>query len=254
MRFYLLIPLLLFGILGSGFVSKAPSKRPTQIMLVGTHYLPADILRQSRQREMQTVVNALMPFAADQVLLPVGMNSREADVLDTRLQAYLAGNQPLNRSVEEQLGLRLAASLQHEHVYGFMQNESFRLNTQSGDISNFQASARAIELDKRAHIKDESVINYLSYLNHPRNLQREHSIYVQNLSRIGLGEDYAGADMLGDWYAYHVRMFANLTELSASAERVVVIVDSRHIPILQELIKADPLYESVSVEGFLLAR
>ncbi|MEL7530323.1 MAG: DUF5694 domain-containing protein [Bacteroidota bacterium] len=254
MKSYLLIPLLLFGMLGAGFVSKAPLKRPTQIMFVGTHYLPADILRQSRQREMQAVVNALMPFGADQVLLPVGMRSREADVLNERLQAYVASNQPLNRSVEEQLGLRLAASLQHEDVSGFMQNESFRLNPQSGDIANFQASARALEIDKQAQIKQGSVINYLSYLNHPRNLQREHSVYVQSLSRIGLGEDYAGADLLGDWYAYHVRMFANLTELTASAERVVVIVDSRHIPILQELIDADPAYESVSVEDFLLAK
>lgn len=254
MKYYLIIPLLLFGFLGSGFVSKAPIQQTTKIMLVGTHYLPADILRQSRQREMQTVVETLLPFGADRVLLPVGMHSREASILNERLKNYRTDKQPLNRSVEEQLGLRLAASHQHGEVYGFLQDESFQLNAQSGDITAFQKNARALELAKQSQINQGSIINYLSYLNHPANLQKEHNTYVQSLSHIGIGSGYEGADLLGDWYAYHARMFANLTELTAGAERIVMIVDSRYIPILQELIDAEPAYERVSVEDFLLAK
>ncbi|MEL6653126.1 MAG: DUF5694 domain-containing protein, partial [Bacteroidota bacterium] len=193
-------------------------------------------------------------FGADRILLPVGIDSREAESLNQHLADYQAGRHPLNRSVEEQIGLRLAASFGHDQVYGYMQAEGFCLNEEGEELASFQEQARALEYDKLAHSQQTDVLHYLSYLNHPNTLQKEHSIYIQHLSHVGAGIDYQGADMLAEWYSYHLRMFANVTDRTDGAERIIVLLDSRYIPIMQDLLKADPDYEAISVEDFFLAK
>jgi hypothetical protein len=244
---------LLLGFQNPLVAGQPPSK--TQILVVGTHYLPSDIMHQTRQQEIQSLVSGLSQFHPNKVLLEIPSHSAQESLLNQNYEAYLNGLRPMSRTVEEQFGFRLAAVLGLEHLYGLLPGDPVFLSglvCESDEGLQFTQQARMIETAKLMHIEDESILSYISYLNRPYNLENEHSTYVKGLSRLGAGTDYEGADLLGQWYAHHLKLFANLTRIAnAPGERVVVFIDSRNIPILKDLIEADPQYEWVPLEDYL---
>ncbi len=249
----LLLPLLW---LAFGFKPAPPAHNAvTEILVVGTHYLPHDVLRQSRQKEVSLLVGSLARFHPDKILLDVPYHSGQEALINQNYQSYLKGLRPLDRSVEEQLGFRLASLLGLETFQGIHyeggQNLSLGL-MKSKEGLDFAEDAKVIEVAKKLHQENESFLRYIAYLNHPQNLAHEHSTYVKGLSRIGAGAGYQGATLLGEWYAHHMKLFSNLTQIASQpGERIVLFVDSSYAPILKELIDADPQYRWVPLEDYV---
>ena len=230
-------------------------------MVIGYHYLPHDIMDQNRQEQVRSLAEQLARFDADKLLLHVPRQSLGEERTNARYQAYLNGSHPLSRSVQEQLGFRLAEYLEHKVLYGIEDNQAMDL---AGGLNAYQASGelagiqelmqqgQSIESAKQAQSNLGSLTEYFAYLNREETLEYEHSIILKGLSQLRAGEKAIGAALLSNWYSYHVRLYANLQQVATkSGQKVIVLLPSKHIPLFQELLEADPAYEWVSASPYL---
>ena len=261
----LILCLLFAGIahLSFGENTPPPTDHPEkiQVMVVGYHYLPHNIMDRSRQEEIRSLAEQLAHFDADKILLHVPFHSLGEERTNNRYRAYLNGTHPLNRSVQEQLGFRLAEYLGHEVLYGIEDHEAMDL---SGGLNALESSdqlegireliqnGQTIESAKQAQSNLGSLAEYFAYLNREETLEYEHGMFLKGLSQLRAGEESIGASLLSDWYAYHIRLYANLQQIATdSGQKIIVLLPSRHLPLLQELLEADPSYEWINAAPYL---
>ena len=58
--------------------------------------------------------------------------------------------------------------------------------------------------------------------NEPEGIRNDHQLYLRKIARIGLGDQYPGANWVAhSWYARNLKIFVNLTRITES-------VDDRH--------------------------
>ncbi|MEL6674988.1 MAG: DUF5694 domain-containing protein [Bacteroidota bacterium] len=238
----------------------SPAK--VKIMLVGSHNLPYDMMRNQRQKEAEVLVQGLSQFRPHKIVVNVPFRSPWEEAMNQKYQAFLAGTHALNRSEEEQIGFRLAKRMGLERLEGidlfggFNLAEHLRVLAASGETVQAQEllqKGRGIEQAKLLHGNSHSLADFYTYLNQPENLAYEHSLYIRELSRLKGEDRQGGADLLTNWYGYHMQLFSNLTQIADQAgERIMLIVDSKYIPILKQLIEADPQLTYVNPLPFLL--
>lgn len=242
-------------------ISSQDDPEKVQVLVVGYHYLPHDVMAQNRQSELTALTEQLAIFDADKILLHVPFQSMGEERTNAKYQEYLQGHHPLNRSVQEQLGFRLAEQLGHSRLYGIEDHEALNL---SGGLSTIQSQeellqlrklmqdGQSIESAKQAQSTVGSLSEYLGYLNREDVLEYEHSVLLKGLSQLKEEGQSVGAKLLSDWYGYHVRLYANLQQVaSESGQKVIVLLPSKHLPLFQELLDADPNYEWISAAPYL---
>ncbi|MEO0472563.1 MAG: DUF5694 domain-containing protein [Bacteroidota bacterium] len=216
------------------------------------------MLRGNRQKEVARVVQDLVRFRPAKVVVDVPHLSVQENILNRNYDQYLEGFHPLNRSLNEQIGFRLAAMMQHNELFGIDDAGGVSLGSELLRAGNDEHAVkmsnlvRGIEMAKQTHSAGATLGQYISYLNQAGNLDYEHSTYVRMLSRMDNQTSHAGTDILSEWYAYHMRLFSNLTQITEKeGDRVLIILDSSHIPVLRDLIQADPGFELIPVQNFL---
>ncbi len=209
-----------------------------------------DVLAPARQAEIEEVVDRLTAFAPTHVAV-------EAPWGDTgtlqRWEGYRAGARELRRSEEEQIGFRLAHRLGHETIHPI----DVRLGLDFGPV------AAAAERDPRLArvmggmqavgeeaigtmarwLEEGSIGSVLARMNDPDFLAKAHIPYIEFFVPIAVDEEYAGADMVADWYRRNLRIFANLTRVAHQpGDRVFVVYGQGHVPILRQLVIDHPAY------------
>jgi len=97
-----------------------------QVLVLGTYHFAnpgsdavktevADVLSATKQAEIRAVVGALAHFRPTKIA--VEHVPASAPQLESLYHAYRSGRHDLSRNETEQLGFRLAAMLEHPHVY-----------------------------------------------------------------------------------------------------------------------------------------
>jgi hypothetical protein len=80
----------------------------------------------------------------------------------------------------------------------------------------------------------------LLYINGDDKIAREVGLY-QRMAHLGEPGDWAGADLLSDWYRRNMRIYSNVTRLVDSPdERVLVIFGAGHLGWLHQAVASDP--------------
>ena len=83
-------------------------------------------------------------------------------------------------------------------------------------------------------------------MNSPEELRRLHGRYLVAEFEVGGGGDYAGADSRAVWYNRNICIFSNIERLrTAGTDRILVVIGSGHVPILEHLAENAPEYELV---------
>ncbi|MEA2490407.1 MAG: hypothetical protein QOH21_2199 [Acidobacteriota bacterium] len=88
--------------------------------------------------------------------------------------------------------------------------------------------AKQLQMQKTAPIAQT-----LLYMNAPENLALGHSKYVE-MSRVGGGGNYVGAEVVGVWYIRNLKIFSNIARLAQPGERLLVLFGGGHAPLLRE--------------------
>ena len=205
-----------------------------------------DVLAPKRQAEIAQLVAALEKFHPTKIAV-------EADVYDKRVPKayddYLAGKHELTRNEVEQIGFRLARQLGHKTVYPVDADGDFpyqRLTNYakgSGRTKEFDAISGeigAMVKTQNEYLASHTILEALLSMNADDKVAGDMGFYYRQ-AHIGEPGDWAGADLVADWFRRNMRIYSNVVQLAASSnERVLAIFGAGHLGWLRHAFASDP--------------
>jgi hypothetical protein len=205
-----------------------------------------DVLAPKRQAEIAQLIEVLKRFHPTKIA--VERNAGD-DRIPKGYADYLAGKHELTSNEIEQLGFRLAKELGHKTVYPVDADGEFpflRL------VSYAKASGRSKDLDaimgeiggmvkaQNEYLASHTVLETLLYMNADEKVAEDVGFYYRE-AHFGEPYDWAGADLVSDWFRRNMRIFSNVVQLADSPnERVLVIFGAGHLGWLQHDFASDP--------------
>ena len=248
------------------------TKKPT-IMILGSTHLANDgldyfntkmddVRAPKRQREIEQLVEQLQEFKPTKIAL-------ERDVIfddatNGNYQEYLKGTYELERDEHNQIGFRLAKQMGHPKLYCVDYRMDYRKNDPFIPWDEFDRSVMDFFTFAKEHnqehlipsppiiegktTQDETGRNwieseeYISIIdmyirdNEPENRRVDHQMYLRWIARIGLGDQYPGANWVShSWYDRNLKIYVNLTRITESADdRILLIIGAGHVYLIQQ--------------------
>lgn len=243
---------LTLGTILPGVAQPSPAETPAraEVLVLGVYHMSNpghdifnmqadDVLAPKRQAEMAQLIAALKKFQPTKIAV-------EGDVFDDRIPKryaeYLAGQHELTRNEIEQIGFRVAKELGHKTVYPVDADGDFPFQR----VVNFaKASGRSKELEaimgetgamvkaQSAYLAAHTVLETLLYMNSDAKVAEDVGFYYREGS-FGEPGDWAGADLVSEWFRRNMRIYSNVVHLAESPnERVLVIFGAGHLGWLQ---------------------
>jgi hypothetical protein len=244
-----------------------PAQPPARVMILGVFHFHnpnadyaqfegIDVLTAERQREIEAVTKQLARFEPSKIAIE--RPTAEADAINADYRQYRAGGFDLTRNEIHQLGFRLAARLDHAALYPVdfplgMRMDSLMTYAREHDpgfITRFTDYIGEIVGLLNRMQREETIGANLRFLNDPANVVRAHEPYAVQAT-VGAADGHIGARVVAEWYDRNLRIFANLAEVAAPGERVVLIIGAGHTPILRHLVQTHPAMELVEAVDYL---
>lgn len=205
-----------------------------------------DVLAPRRQAEIGEVISVLRKFRPTKIAVEAGFNN---DAVSKRYGEYLAGKHQLTRNETEQIGFRLAKELGHKVVHAVDVDGEFpfpRLVDYAkarGLTKEFDALMGETGIRVKAtntFLASHTVLQTLLYLNSDERVAEAVGHYYK-LAHLGEAWNWAGADLVSDWFRRNMRIYSNVMDLADSPnERVLVIYGYGHTGWLQDNFARDP--------------
>ena len=250
--------------------------RPTIMILGSTHLandgLDAfntkmdDVRSPKRQGEIEQLVEQIKEFKPTKIALERDEKTHGAET-QTEYQGYLKGAYELRRNEHDQIGFRLAKQMEHPKLYCVDYRIDFRKNDPfipadgfdwnlidyitfakehnqehlipsppmlEGKVTQDEKGATWIEPEKYVSIIDMYIQD-----NDPEKIRNEQQLYLRKIARIGLGDEYPGANWLShSWYDRNLKIYVNLTRITESAdERILLIIGAGHAYLIQQFLE-----------------
>ncbi|HEX9580816.1 MAG TPA: DUF5694 domain-containing protein [Gemmatimonadales bacterium] len=239
-----------------------PDRTPTapaqaEVLVLGVYHMASpgrdifnmqadDVLAPKRQAEIAQVIAVLKRFGPTKIALEGSFSENR---ITNNYADYLAGKHELTRNETEQLGLRLARELGHTRVYPVDVDGEFPFQ----HVLNYaKASGRSEELKalmdetgvkvkgQGEYLASHTVLETLLYMNADDRVAEDVGSYYR-LARFGEPWDWAGADLVSDWFRRNMRIYSNVMQLIESPnERVLVIFGAGHLGWLQRDFGSNP--------------
>ena len=205
-----------------------------------------DVLAPKRQQEIAQLLEVLKKFHPTKIAI-------ESDVWSQRTPKeysdYVAGKYTLSRNEIDQIGYRLARELGHKAVFPVDVDGEFPFQRV---VDYAKASGRTKELDtmmgeigdmvkaQTAYLASHTVLETLLYMNADGKVAADVGFYFRE-AHFGEPGDWAGADLVADWFRRNMRIYSNVVRLADSPnERVLVIFGAGHLGWLQHQFTSDP--------------
>lgn len=253
---------LTLGAIGPAVAQQSPAEQPAaparaEVLVLGVYHMANpgrdifnmqsdDVLAPKRQAEIAKVIAALKEFHPTKIAV-------ERDAGDRRISRdyaeYLAGRHELTPDEIEQIGFRLARELGHKAVHPVDADGDFpypRL------VNYARATGRSTELDaimaefggmvkaQGAYLASHTVLETLLYMNSDTRVAQDVGLY-HRLAHLGEPGDWAGADLVSDWFRRNMRIYSNVLRLADSPnERLLIVFGAGHLGWLQRCFVSDP--------------
>ena len=237
-------------------LSQSPAPR-AEVLVLGVYHMANpghdifntkadDVLAPKRQQEIAQLAEVLKKFAPTKIAL-------EADVWSQRVPKeyadYLAGKYTLSRNEIDQIGYRLAKELGHKAVYPVDVDGEFPFQ----HVVNYaKAAGKAKDLDammseigagvkaQNDFLLSHTVLETLLYMNSDSHVADDVGFYFRE-AHFGEPGDWAGADLIAEWYRRNIRIYSNVVRLIESpADRILVIYGAGHLGWLRQQFANDP--------------
>lgn len=227
-----------------------PPAAHAQVLVLGVYHMANpghdifnmkadDVLAPKRQAEIAQLIEVLKRFHPAKIAVEAEVGD---DRVPKRYAEYLAGKHELTRNEIEQIGFRLAKQLGHKTVYPVDVEGEFPFQR----IVNYaKASGRSKELDalmgeiggmvkaQDQYLASHTVLETLLYMNADDKVAEDVG-FDYRAAHFGEPGDWAGADLVSDWFRRNMRIYSNIAQLVDSPnERVLVIFGAGHLGWLQ---------------------
>jgi uncharacterized protein DUF5694 len=263
--FALLSTLMLSSVLTA--LAQAPAEKSTappaapesaaraEVLVLGTYHMANpghdifnmqadDVLAPKRQAEIAQLLEVLKRFHPTKIAVEA-----DGDRIAKRYADYQAGKYELTRNEIDQIGLRLARELGHKTVYAVDADGEFPYQ----HLVNYaKAKGRSQELDavmsgfgdkmkaQDEYLRSHTILETLLEMNADGEVEQENRLYYQ-MAHFGEASDWAGPDLVSDWFRRNIRIYSNVLHLVESPnERVLVIFGAGHLGWLRHDFASDP--------------
>jgi len=262
--------LCLIAITAIGLPARAQSTpnetRRAEVLVLGTYHMANpghdlynmkadDVLAPKRQAEIAEVAAALKAFKPTKIAI----ESDSQKKFDERYAQYLAGKYALTANEIDQIGLRLAKELGHTTIYAVDADGDFpfqrvinfaKAHGQSEKLDAHMAEIGEMVKAQGDYLNSHTVLQTLLYMNSDAKVAQSVGFYYLE-AHYGEPGDYAGPDLLAEWYHRNLRIFNNVTKLVTSPDdRILVIFGAGHLGWLRQAFGSDPTLRLRKLEEF----
>ncbi len=241
----------------------------TKILLIGTIHFETpgkdgfelktdNFLSARRQKELEDFTDALAQTKAAKVMIERPFTDQRSS--DSLYHSYLKDQYKMSVTEREQIGFRLAKKLKLNQVncidkfYGMVRDSllsaTAKQNNQLYLFKDLGDMAKAMLNDYDNQLKKGTLTDVIKHINKPEELRRNLSIYLKYLTKIGAGENFAGAEYVSDWYLRNLAIYSNIiNQVEPSDKYVILIFGQGHIPILKHLLQNNDNFELVELDS-----
>lgn len=226
-----------------------------EVLVLGTYHMANpgkdifnteadDVLTPKRQAEIAEVMAVLKTFNPTKIAIESAGDRRPREYAE-----YLAGRHELSRNEIEQIGFRLARELGHPTIYAVDADGEFpyprlvkyaKATGQSKELDGLNGEIGAMVGKSNAYLLSHTILETLLYLNSDQRVAEDVGFYFRQ-AEFGEPWDWAGADLVADWFRRNMRIYTNVTRLIESpSERVLVVYGSGHLGWLQHAFGSNP--------------
>jgi hypothetical protein len=225
----------------------------TKVLVLGSYHMgnpgldafnmeADDVLVPERQKEIEEFVSLLASFKPTKICLEASVERQQK--LNELYQAYLNGKAELRKNESDQIGFRLAKNLRHSQVFAIDAKAPFNMDTvikvaqkyQFNGFLELMGKMPAFMQEENKKMHESTITQFFQYMNSDQYVRMSHGFYL-DMAAIGKDANYAGADLVADWYKRNLRIFRNLTDLQLKPEdRVLILYGAGHSKILQDLV------------------
>ncbi|MFL5500200.1 MAG: DUF5694 domain-containing protein [Gemmatimonadaceae bacterium] len=205
-----------------------------------------DVLAPKRQREIAQLIEVLKRFNPTKVAIEADFGSQR---VSREYSDYLAGKYTLSSNEIDQIGYRLAEEMGHKAVYAVDADGEFpflpvsnyaKANGRSKELESIMAEVGEMVKAQDAYLASHTVLETLLYMNADEKVAQDVGFYYRE-AHFGEAYDWAGADLVADWFRRNMRIFSNVVQLADSpSERVLVIFGAGHLGWLRQDFANDP--------------
>ena len=245
-----------------------PPAAHAQVLVLGVYHMSNpghdvfnmkadDVLAAKRQAEIAQLIEVLKSFQPTKIAIEADTGSQR---VGREYSDYLAGKYTLSRNEIDQIGYRLARELGHKTVYPVDADGEFPFQR----FMNYaKASGHSKELDalmgeigskvkaQNEYLASHTVLETLLYMNADDKVAEDVAFYYRQ-AHFGEPGDWAGADLVSDWFRRNMRIYSNIAQLVDSAnERVLVIFGAGHLGWLQHDFASDPSFRLRKLADFV---
>jgi hypothetical protein len=205
-----------------------------------------DVLAPKRQAEIAEVNATLKKFQPTKIAVEASFSD---DATARRYAEYLAGKHELTRNEVQQIGFRLAKELGHKTVYGVDVAGEFPFPRVEDYL---KARGRAKEFEAmmgvagdrvkamNTFLASQTVLETLLRMNSDDHVAEDVGLYYR-MAHVGEPWNWAGADLIADWFRRNMRIYTNVIRLANTPnERVLVVFGYGHLGWLQHNFASDP--------------
>ena len=211
-----------------------------------------DVLSPQRQQEMTQLIEVLKRFNPTKIAVEadlLGPDNPTTKLRPNQYADYLAGKRQLGADEVEQIGFRLAKELGIKTIYPVNADYDFPYQRL---VNYAKATGHSKELDgimggfgtktkaQGDYLGTHTILETLLWMNADERIEYEQGLYYR-LAHFGEVGDWAGADLLADWFHRNIRIYSNIMALADSpSERILVIYGAGHLAWLRYDCASDP--------------
>jgi hypothetical protein len=273
MKRFLCMLVLTLGAILPVVSQQSPAEKPAaparaEVLVLGVYHMANpgrdifnmkadDVLAPKRQAEIAQLIEVLKRFHPTKIA--VERNAGD-DRIPKGYADYLAGKHELTSNEIEQLGFRLAKELGHKTVYPADADGEFPFPRL---VDYAKAHGRSKELDammeeiggkvkaQNQYLVSHTVLETLLYMNADDKVAEDVGFYYRQ-AHFGEPWNWAGADLVSDWFRRNMRIYSNIVQLADSPhERVLVIFGAGHLGWLQHGFASDPSFRLRKLADFV---
>ncbi len=265
LRVCLVAILSLASISGVTNAAAQENNEPVKVMVLGTFHFNGggqdvvntdvdDMLSPHRQAEIDDVLTRLEAFASDKIMLEMG--PADEAKFNANYEAYLKGEFELGVNERQQLGMKLAARLGHDKLYG-MDHDNFL------DFRPALAAAKELGQDRLLNEREAMIENIVARIDSKKGQPlREWLIDLNSppfganhygyltIAQMGTVGD-SGAEQIIDWWERNLVMFAHTAQYAEPGDKILIIVGSGHKYLLHQFFEEARGFELVSPLPYL---
>lgn len=204
-----------------------------------------DVLAPKRQAEMTQLIAVVKRFRPTKIAIESNTGSPRVG----QYSDYLAGKYTLSRNEIDQIGYRLAKELGQKTIYPVDADGDFpyprlvkyaKATDRSKELEEVTAGWGEMVKEQNAYLASHTVLETLLFVNADDRVARDVGLYYR-AGQLGEPYDWAGADLLADWFRRNVRIYSNVMQLVDSPnERVLVIFGYGHLGWLRHDFASNP--------------